>query len=76
MLKTAYIEQEQGNQIEARILLQEIIQFHPRSNAAISAGRPLPTHGREARLHRHRAFIPHREGYVKIPPPAASRAGS
>jgi len=37
MLKTAYIEQEQGNQIEARILLQEIIQFHPRSNAAISA---------------------------------------
>ena len=37
MLKTAYIEQEQGNKIEARILLQEIIQFHPRSNAAISA---------------------------------------
>ena len=37
MLKTAYIEQEQGNNIEARILLQEIIQFHPRSNAAISA---------------------------------------
>ncbi len=37
MLKTAYIEQEQGNEIEARILLQEIIQFHPRSNAAISA---------------------------------------
>ena len=37
MLKTAYIEQEQGNQIEARILLQEIIQYHPRSNAAISA---------------------------------------
>ena len=37
MLKTAYIEQEQGNVIEARILLQEIIQFHPRSNAAISA---------------------------------------
>ena len=37
MLKTAYIEQEQGNQIEARILLQEILQYHPRSNAAISA---------------------------------------
>jgi len=37
MLKTAYIEQEQGNIIEARILLQEIVQFHPRSNAAISA---------------------------------------
>ncbi|MEM7357549.1 MAG: tol-pal system protein YbgF [Pseudomonadota bacterium] len=37
MLKTAYIEQEQGNEIEARILLQEIIQYHPRSNAAISA---------------------------------------
>ena len=37
MLKTAYIEQEQGNLIEARILLQEIVQFHPRSNAAISA---------------------------------------
>jgi len=37
MLKTAYIEQEQGNVIEARILLQEIVQFYPRSNAAISA---------------------------------------
>jgi len=37
MLKIAYIEQEQGNAIEARILLQEIIQFYPRSNAAISA---------------------------------------
>jgi len=37
MLKIAYIEQEQGNVIEARILLQEILQFHPRSNAAISA---------------------------------------
>jgi len=37
LLKTAYIEQEQGNEIEARILLQEIMQFHPRSNAAISA---------------------------------------
>lgn len=37
LLKTAYIEQEQGNVIEARILLQEIMQFHPSSNAAISA---------------------------------------
>ena len=37
MLKTAYIEQDQGNEIEARILLQEIIQYHPRSDAAISA---------------------------------------
>ena len=42
MLKTAYIEQEQGNVIEARILLQEIIQYHPRSNAAISARNRLP----------------------------------
>lgn len=42
MLKTAYIEQEQGNIIEARILLQEIIQYHPRSNAAISAKNRLP----------------------------------
>jgi tol-pal system protein YbgF len=42
MLKTAYIEQEQGNVIEARILLQEIIQYHPRSNAAISAKNRLP----------------------------------
>ena len=37
MLKTAYIEADQGNQIEARILFQEIVQFHPSSNAAISA---------------------------------------
>lgn len=37
MLKMAYIEQEQGNSIEARLLLQEIIQLHPSSNAAISA---------------------------------------
>lgn len=37
MLKTAYIEQDQGNRIEAQLLLQEILQFHPRSNAAISA---------------------------------------
>ncbi|MEO0367638.1 MAG: tol-pal system protein YbgF [Pseudomonadota bacterium] len=37
MLKTAYIEQEQGNKIEARLLLQEILQYYPRSNAAISA---------------------------------------
>lgn len=42
MLKTAYIEQEQGNVIEARILLQEVIQYHPRSNAAISAKNRLP----------------------------------
>jgi tol-pal system protein YbgF len=37
MLKTAYIEQDQGNKLEAQLLLQEILQFHPRSNAAISA---------------------------------------
>jgi len=37
MLKLAYIEQEQGNIIEARILLQEILQFHPKSDAALSA---------------------------------------
>ena len=37
MLKIAYIEQEQGNMIEARLLLQEVLQYHPRSNAAISA---------------------------------------
>ena len=37
MLKTAYIEQDQGNQIEAQLLLQEILQFHPRSNSAIAA---------------------------------------
>jgi len=37
MLKIAYIEQDQGNQIEARLLLQDIMQYHPSSNAAISA---------------------------------------
>ena len=37
MLKTAYIEQDTGNLIEARILLQEIVARHPSSNAAIAA---------------------------------------
>lgn len=37
MLKTAYIEQQQGNQIEARILFQEIVNFFPKSDAAIAA---------------------------------------
>lgn len=37
MLRTAYIEQEQGNQMEARILLNEIIQYHPRSDAVHAA---------------------------------------
>jgi len=37
MLKIAYIEQDQGNKIEARLLLQDIMQYHPSSNAAISA---------------------------------------
>jgi len=37
MLKTAYIEQDMGNMIEARILLQEIVARHPSSNAAIAA---------------------------------------
>ncbi len=37
MLKTAYIEQDMGNMIEARILLQEIVSRHPSSNAAIAA---------------------------------------
>ena len=37
MLKTAYIEQDLGNLIEARILLQEIVAKHPSSNAAIAA---------------------------------------
>ena len=37
MLKTAYIEQDTGNVIEARILLQEIVARHPSSNAAIAA---------------------------------------
>ena len=37
MLKAAYIEQQQGNQIEARILFQEIVNYHPKSDAAIAA---------------------------------------
>ncbi len=37
MLKTAYIEQEMGNLIEARILLQEVVAKYPSSNAAIAA---------------------------------------
>lgn len=37
MLKSAYIEQEIGNLIEARILFQEIVSRHPSSNAAIAA---------------------------------------
>ena len=37
MLRTAYIEQEQGNQMEARILLNEIIQFYPSSDAVHAA---------------------------------------
>ena len=41
MLKLATIEKEQGNAIESRILLQEIIQFHPQSDAAISAKNKL-----------------------------------
>lgn len=43
MLKTAYIEQEQGNVIEARMLLQEIIQHYPQSDAAISAKNRIAT---------------------------------
>lgn len=41
MLKTAYIEQSQGNQIEARILFQEIVNRHPQSDAAIAAKNQL-----------------------------------
>lgn len=37
MLRTAYIEQEQGNLIEARILLNEIIQYHPGADAVHAA---------------------------------------
>ena len=37
MLRMAYIEQEQGNHMEARILLNEIIQYHPRSDAVHAA---------------------------------------
>ena len=43
MLKTAYIEQSQGNQIEARILFQEIVNSHPQSDAAIAAKNQLAT---------------------------------
>lgn len=41
MLKTAYIEQGQGNQIEARILFQEIVTLYPQSDAAIAAKNQL-----------------------------------
>ena len=41
MLKTAYIEQSQGNQIEARILFQEIVALYPQSDAAIAAKNQL-----------------------------------
>ena len=41
MLKTAYIEQGQGNQMEARILFQEIVNLHPQSDAAIAAKNQL-----------------------------------
>jgi tol-pal system protein YbgF len=41
MLKTAYIEQSQGNQIEARILFQEVVNLHPQSDAAIAAKNQL-----------------------------------
>jgi tol-pal system protein YbgF len=41
MLKTAYIEQSQGNEIEARILFQEIVNMHPQSDAAIAAKNQL-----------------------------------
>lgn len=37
MLKKAYIEQQLGNKIEARILFQEIVNFFPKSDAAIAA---------------------------------------
>ncbi len=41
MLKTAYIEQGQGNQIEARMLFQEIVTLYPQSDAAIAAKNQL-----------------------------------
>ncbi len=41
MLKTAYIEQGQGNQIEARMLFQEIVTMYPQSDAAIAAKNQL-----------------------------------
>ena len=41
MLKTAYIEQSQGNKMEAQILFQEIVTLHPKSDAAIAAKNQL-----------------------------------
>jgi len=41
MLKIAYIEQSQGNQIEARMLFQDIVNQHPQSDAAIAARNQL-----------------------------------
>lgn len=41
MLKTAYIEQSEGNKIEAQILFQEIVNLHPKSDAAIAAKNQL-----------------------------------
>lgn len=41
MLKTAYIEQSQGNKMEAQILFQEIVSLHPKSDAAIAAKNQL-----------------------------------
>jgi len=41
MLKTAYIEQSQGNKIEARVLFQEIVTLYPQSDAAIAAKNQL-----------------------------------
>ena len=43
MLKTAYIEQSQGNKIESKMLLQEIVSFYPKSDAAIAAKNQLAT---------------------------------
>jgi len=45
MLKTAYIEQQLGNEIEARILFQEIVNYHPKSDAAIAAKNRLAASG-------------------------------
>lgn len=41
MLKMAYIEQSEGNKIEAQILFQEIVSLHPKSDAAIAAKNQL-----------------------------------
>lgn len=41
MLKIAYIEQSQGNKMEAQILFQEIVSLHPKSDAAIAAKNQL-----------------------------------